>query len=102
MGNLLIPHPWLAMVPAAVLALAGKMARLRSLFVVAALWASYSGYEYLMKVRVLCSGECDIRIDLLAIYPALILGTVAVLAHLIYVVAGATKSRRADPTGRRS
>lgn len=36
------------------------------------LWASYSVYEFLMSARILCSGECNIRIDLLIIYPLLI------------------------------
>ena len=39
-------------------------------------WAAYCAYEYLMKYRVLCSGECNIRVDLLVIYPVLALGTV--------------------------
>jgi hypothetical protein len=86
MGDLLIPDPFLALVPAVVLGLAARMAQLRSLFVVAALWGLYAVYEYLMKRRVLCSGECDIRLDLLAIYPVLILSTVGGLAHLVFVM----------------
>lgn len=33
------------------------------------LWGVYTLYEYLMHTRVLCSGECNIRVDLLVIYP---------------------------------
>ena len=36
------------------------------------LWVLYSIYENLMYTRVLCTGECNIRIDLLLIYPVLI------------------------------
>ena len=36
------------------------------------IWLSYSVYEFLMYKRVLCSGECNIRVDLLLIYPILI------------------------------
>ncbi len=36
------------------------------------LWVMYSIYEYLMYTRVLCTGECNIRIDLLLIYPMLL------------------------------
>ena len=36
------------------------------------LWILYSIYEYLMYIRVLCTGECNIRVDLLLIYPLLI------------------------------
>ena len=38
----------------------------------AILWTKYAGYEYLMHARILCSGECNIRVDLLLIYPALL------------------------------
>lgn len=37
-------------------------------------WGAYSVYEYLMYRRVLCSGECNIRVDLLLIYPLLVGG----------------------------
>jgi len=36
------------------------------------LWILYSIYEYLIYTRVLCTGECNIRIDLLLIYPLLL------------------------------
>jgi len=39
------------------------------------IWILYSVYEYLMYIRVLCSGECNIRIDLLVIYPLLIVSS---------------------------
>jgi hypothetical protein len=45
--------------------------RRHGFLVLALLWLAYSGYEYLMYKRVLCSGECNIRVDLLLIYPAL-------------------------------
>jgi len=48
------------------------MWRRRRIAAVAALsWFLYGGYELLMKARVLCSGECNIRVDLLLIYPLL-------------------------------
>ena len=40
------------------------------------LWALYALYEYLMYRRVLCSGECNIRVDLLIIYPMLLSVTI--------------------------
>ena len=40
--------------------------------VAAVIWALYMVYEWLMKARVLCSGECNIRIDLLLAYPLLL------------------------------
>jgi hypothetical protein len=36
------------------------------------LWILYDIYEYVMYTRILCSGECDIRVDLLLIYPLLV------------------------------
>ncbi len=43
---------------------------------VAILWSLYAIYEFLMFRRVLCSGGCNIRVDLLLIYPFLVLATV--------------------------
>jgi len=42
---------------------------------VAVLWSVYAVYEFLMYRRVLCSGDCSIRVDLLLIYPALAAAT---------------------------
>ena len=46
----------------------------------ALLWLAYAGYEALMAARVLCSGDCNIRIDLLLLWPVLMLATLAWLA----------------------
>lgn len=51
--------------------------------VIAALWAAYGVYEYLMYARVLCTGECNIRIDLLVIYPVLLIATIAGIVSLV-------------------
>lgn len=50
--------------------------------IAAVLWIAYGIYESLMYARVLCSGECNIRVDLVVIYPVLLLATVAALASL--------------------
>ncbi len=44
-------------------------------------WLAYAGYEYAMLRRWLCSGECNVRIDLLLIYPAL--GLVSLAAMVV-------------------
>ncbi len=44
--------------------------------VAGALWSLYGVYESLMYARILCTGECNIRVDLLLIYPVLLLATV--------------------------
>jgi hypothetical protein len=66
-----IQWPLAALVPAAILG-ALFVGRRRTVAAVAAvLWALYAVYELLMKQRVLCTGECNIRVDLLLILPAL-------------------------------
>ena len=46
-------------------------------------WCIYGVYEYLMHFRVLCTGECNIRVDLLLIYPVLALISVIALFSLV-------------------
>lgn len=41
-------------------------------------WLLYAPYEYLMHMRVLCTGECNIRVDLLLIWPLLLVASLAV------------------------
>lgn len=41
-------------------------------------WLLYAAYEYLMHLRVLCSGECNIRVDLLLLWPLLLFAALAV------------------------
>jgi hypothetical protein len=50
---------------------------------VGVLWLFYSVYELGMKLRWLCSGECDIRVDLLLIYPVLLIASAAALVSLL-------------------
>lgn len=50
--------------------------------ITAVIWAAYAWYETLTHTRVLCSGECNIRVDRLLIYPILLVlsGTALVSA----------------------
>ena len=61
-----------ALLLAAVCGLVWKITREMPIGVVSLLWAGYAVYEYLMVARVLCSGECNIRVDLLGILPILL------------------------------
>jgi hypothetical protein len=45
--------------------------RHRIVLVAAMAWFAYVPYELAMKWRILCSGECNIRVDLLLLYPPL-------------------------------
>lgn len=81
--GILIAHPWLALIAAGFFALLWRSTRARMTALVALAWACYSGYEFLMHARVLCTGECNIRIDLLLIYPVLlVLSVVAVINYI--------------------
>lgn len=78
-----ILYPWLALGPAGILAVLWLWRPRRIAAVTAAFWAGYAVYEYLMKVRVLCSGECNIRVDLLLIHPALLLMSIIALVSTL-------------------
>jgi hypothetical protein len=84
---ILIDQPWLALLPAALFAGFAVAVRSRVALVVACIWTLYCFYELAMKWRILCSGECNIRIDLLALYPLLLLATgvglVAVVPRMV-------------------
>ena len=69
---ILMEYPLLATIPFLVLTGLYLWTKRRFILIVAICWASYIPYEYGMKWRLLCSGECNIRIDLLLIYPALL------------------------------
>jgi hypothetical protein len=80
-----IERPFLAIAPAVLFA-ALYSRRRKSLVLAAALaWLAYFPYEQAMKLRVLCSGECNIRIDLLLLYPLLTL--FSIIAVVVYVKA---------------
>lgn len=78
---ILIAYPALALIPSAIFLALFAAARRRVILVAGAGWALYAAYEFAMKLRWLCTGECNIRVDLLALYPALlVLSAVAGLA----------------------
>jgi hypothetical protein len=91
--GILTVHPWLALVVAGCLATLWWWSRSKVAAVAAGLWVGYAGYEYLMLTRVLCTGECNIRVDLLLIYPLLLL--VFVVAVITSIQARLAKRRRA-------
>lgn len=67
----LIDKPLLAAVPGGVFLALYAVSRKFLVLAAAGAWLVYLPYEYAMKLRILCSGECNIRIDLLLLYPAL-------------------------------
>jgi len=88
----LVRYPWMALAVAAVLALgANRFGRL-SAWLAAAAWLCYGLYEMGMQSRLLCSGECNIRFDLVLIYPVLLVLTIVALLSLW---GGSPRDRRA-------
>jgi len=76
----LIEHPLLAAVPGAVFVALFAVSRKCLVLTAAVAWLAYLPYEYAMKLRLLCSGDCDIRLDLMVLYPALLIISVVGLA----------------------
>ena len=70
-----IGHPWLALMPFVMFLVGAIASKSKLALVVALIWLLYCVYELAMKYRLLCSGECNIRIDLLAIYPLLLVAS---------------------------
>jgi len=92
----LIGLPLLAVLFGLLIVACFKLAHSHLLLATGTLWIGYGIYEYLMQIRVLCSGECNIRVDLLLIYPVLLALT---LASLVPVTMVLWRRRRAASTG---
>lgn len=75
--SVLIEYPSLALIPAMLFLAGYRVSRKRLALAASIAWLCYSGYEYGMSRRWLCTGECNIRIDLLLLYPVLVLTSVA-------------------------
>ncbi len=78
-----IAYPAAALVPAALFALGYFIKNSALTGLASVLWVLYAGYETLMKLRLLCSGECNIRVDLLVLYPALFLVSLAAIVEFL-------------------
>jgi hypothetical protein len=78
-----IAWPWLALLPAAVFGVLHQRSRVTSAATAALAWTAYATYEYGMQQRWLCTGECNIRVDLLLLYPVLlVLSLTAIVGYL--------------------
>ena len=83
MLGLLIAHPALALAPAAAFGLLAWRTGRRAARIAAVAWLLYAAYETAMLRRILCSGECNIRVDLLLLYPALLALTLAAVVSAV-------------------
>lgn len=79
MLGIMIAYPWMAFAAAAVFGALWLWRRARAAAVATVLWLAYGGYETLMHMRVLCTGECNIRVDLLLLYPLLLVASLVAL-----------------------
>ena len=86
--GILIEYPILAAAIAIALLGLGWRTRRRVAMGAGVVWLLYAFYEFGMKQRWLCTGECNIRIDLILIYPVLLLGLVAAGVSLLRAGAG--------------
>jgi hypothetical protein len=78
-----VAQPFLALVPAVVFLILARLRRSAFALVTGLVWIAYALYEAGMYARILCSGECNIRIDLLLIYPVLAILTVAAIVKVM-------------------
>jgi hypothetical protein len=75
-------YPWLVLFPIALFLFIGLGAKARFATAIAFVWMFYGLYEWMMYARILCRGDCDIRMDLIFIYPILLL--VSLTALIVY------------------
>lgn len=80
LASTLMEHPWVALLATGAFAVCWRHDDSRLALAASLSWAGYAGYEYLVLRRVLCSGDCNIRVELLLVYPVLLLVSVLSVA----------------------
>jgi hypothetical protein len=83
MMAIFIQYPWLAAVVGVVMLALGRSRRRGTAVATGIIWLLYAVYETGMKQRWLCTGECNIRVDLLLVYPILLVLTVVSVVSLL-------------------
>ena len=81
--GIFIEYPLLAAAIGLLLVGLGRWTRRGLAIAVGVMWLMYSLYEFAVKQRWLCRGDCDIRADLLFIVPVLFVGSVAAVVTLL-------------------
>ena len=79
-----IQYPLAAFAPAAAFLGLYVLRKRKGILVAALCWAGYAVLETLNWLRITCSGECNIRVDLLVIYPALWIVSLVALVLLFF------------------
>ncbi len=80
--SVFISYPLAAFLPAAAFLGLYAMKKRTGILVAALCWAGYAALETLNYMHITCSGECNIRVDLLVIYPALWIVSIVAVAQL--------------------
>ena len=92
--EIFIEHPLLAAAIGVLLVALGRIMHRGVATAGGVMWLVYSLYEFAIKQRWLCRGDCDIRADLLFIFPVLLIGSVAAVVSLLMAGAhGHTRSQ---------
>ena len=81
--NVFIRFPLAALAPAAIFAAAFAWSRRLATLAAAIAWSLYTLWELLVYMRVTCSGDCNIRADLILFAPLLWLISIAGLIGLL-------------------
>ena len=81
--SIFIEYPLLAAAIGLLLVGLGRWTHRGLAMTVGVMWLIYSVWEFAIKQRWLCRGDCDIRADLLFIYPVLLVGSVAAVVSLL-------------------
>jgi len=74
--GIFIEYPYLAFVPAVIFGVTYFRKRKTVIGITGILWLLYGLWEISIMMRITCSGDCDIRVDLLLIYPVLLVLTI--------------------------
>ncbi|MCF6320696.1 MAG: hypothetical protein L3J32_02880 [Rhizobiaceae bacterium] len=76
--------PWLAAIPALLFFWMYNRFKLKVILYTALLWAVYLIYELGIYFGLLCDEDCNIRIDLFAIYPLLAVMSLLAIAWVVF------------------
>ena len=83
MGVVFVGAPPIALLLGAVFAILYFRGRQRTVLAAGLLWTAYGAYETAIKLQFICPEGCNIRVDLLLIYPLLTI--VSILALVIFL-----------------
>lgn len=79
--TMFVVNPWLAIIPALLLYWLSRRTKSRAAFIAGLLWTIYFLYELAIwfQLSFACEEGCDLRVDLLIIYPLLAAATLIAL-----------------------